>query len=72
MGCCGRIPGEGLIAAAAALSAALAQGRTAEELNTLAAFFTVLGDDLALLALQAPGCGESQGTGGLTSPGPAQ
>lgn len=69
---CGRMPGEGLVAAAAALSAALAQGRSAEELNVLAAFFTILGDNLTLLALQAPNCGESQGAGGLTSPGPAR
>ncbi len=72
MGRCGRMPGEGLVAAAAALSAALAQGRTAEELNVLAAFFTILGDDLTLLALQAPSCGEGQGADGLTSPGPAR
>lgn len=69
---CGRTPGEGLVAAAAALSAGLAQGRTAEELNVLAAFFTILGDDLALLALQAPSCGEGQRGNGFTSLGPAR
>jgi hypothetical protein len=47
--------GEGLVAAAAALAAAMAQGRSEDELGLLAAFFTVLGDNLALLALQAPG-----------------
>ena len=45
---------EGLLAAATALSISLSQRKTAEELDVLALFFTVLGDSLALLALQAP------------------
>ena len=46
--------GNGLMAAAAALSAAMAQGKTAEQLGLLAALFNVVGDNLALLALSAP------------------
>ena len=45
---------EGLLAAASALAISMSQGKTAEELNTLALFFTVLGDSLALLALRSP------------------
>ena len=45
---------EGLLTAATALAISIAQGKPAEELNTLALFFTVLGDSLALLALKAP------------------
>ncbi len=54
--CCGS-QGQGgdLIAAAAALSIAIAQGKTAEELGLLATLFNVIGDNLALLALKAPG-----------------
>lgn len=38
-----------------AAAAKLAQGRTADEISLLAAFFTVLGDNLALLALEPGG-----------------
>ena len=41
-------------AAAAGTAASLARGLTQEELSRLAAFFTVLGDLLALYALDAP------------------
>lgn len=41
-------------AGAAGIAASLARGLTQEELNRLAAFFTVLGDLLALYALDAP------------------
>lgn len=53
--CCGS-QGQGgdLVAVAAALSALIAQGKTAEQIGLLAALFTVLGDNLALLALKAP------------------
>lgn len=53
--CCGS-QGQGgdLLAAAAALSVLIAQGKTADELDLLAALFNVIGDDLALLALKAP------------------
>ena len=44
-----------LLAAATAVSAAIAQGKSADELALLAALFTVIGDDLALLALSVPG-----------------
>lgn len=55
MGCC-RNHGQGgdLVAAAAAISVVIAQGRTADELDLLAALFQVIGDNLALLALQTP------------------
>lgn len=45
---------ENVLLLAAAASAKLAQGATAEELGLLAAFFTIIGDNLALLALCAP------------------
>lgn len=53
--CCGS-QGQGgdLVAAAAALSIAIAQGKMAEELSLLGAVFNMLGDNLALLALKAP------------------
>ena len=44
--------GELLVAAAALVSIQLAQGRSSGELGTMAAFFTVLGDNLALLAIR--------------------
>ena len=53
--CCGS-QGQGgdLVAAAAALSVMIAQGKTAEQISLLAALFTIVGDSLALLALKAP------------------
>ena len=55
--CCGsRGEGGDLVAAAAALSVAIAQGKTAEELELLSAVFDMLADNLALLALKAPSC----------------
>lgn len=47
---------ENILFLAAAASARLAHGATAEDLGLLAAFFTVIGDNLALLALCAPSC----------------
>ena len=47
-------PGDALLTAAAAAAIALSKGKNAQELGELAAFFTVLGDGLALLALRAP------------------
>lgn len=44
--------GEGLVLLGAAVAIQLAQGRTADELGTMAAFFTVLGDNLALLSVR--------------------
>lgn len=41
-----------LLAAATALSSALAQGKSPEELARLGAFFTLVGDTLALFSLQ--------------------
>ena len=45
---------EGLVTSAAALAIAISKGHTAKELETLGAFFTTLGDNLILMALQAP------------------
>ena len=45
---------EGLVASAAALAIAIGKGHTAKELETLGAFFTTLGDNLIIMALQAP------------------
>ena len=50
----GQCQSEGLLTAATALSIALSQGKTAEELAVLGAFFTVLGDSLSMLAIRAP------------------
>ena len=44
-----------LIVLASSLAALLAQHKTPEEISRLAAFFTLLGDTLALLALK-PDC----------------
>lgn len=53
--CCGsQGQGSELVAAAAALTAVMAQGKTAEELELLAALFEIIGDNLGLLALKAP------------------
>ena len=56
MGCCCGSQGQGsdLVAAAAALSVLIAQGKTAEQISLLAALFTIVGDSLDLLALKAP------------------
>ena len=53
--CCGS-QGQGgdLVAAAAALSLLIAQGKTAEQISLLAALFEIVGDSLGLLALKAP------------------
>ena len=47
-------PGEALVAAAALAAIRLAQGKTGEEAALLGAFFTLLGDNLALLSLNRP------------------
>ena len=56
MGRCGGSQGQGsdLVAAAAALSVLMAQGKTAEQISLLAALFEIVGDSLGLLALKAP------------------
>lgn len=58
---------ENILFLAAAASARLAQGATAEELGLLAAFFTVIGDNLALLALCAPSCEDRDRDDGCSS-----
>ena len=47
-----------LILASVILSAVLTEDRSPEEIGRMAAFFTVLGDTMALLALQPPCCTE--------------
>lgn len=54
----GNLSGENALILAAAVSAQFAQGRSADELGFWAAFFNVLGDSLALLALNAPSAEE--------------
>jgi len=60
--CCRGSQGQGgdLVAAAAALSVVMAQGRTSEELELLAALFEVIGDNLGLLAIKAPSASQSR------------
>lgn len=50
--------GESLLVIAALVSLQMAQGRTADQLNLLAAFFEVLGDNLGLIAAARPPDGE--------------
>lgn len=50
----GAFSGGALVTTAAALSLAIAQGRSAEQLELLALFFTSLADNLALYAGQLP------------------
>ena len=57
---------ESLVLLAAAVSLQLAQGRDAETLGLMSAFFSVLGDSLALYALQLPG--QSENTGRVVTP----
>ena len=56
MGCVCVSQGQGgdLVAAAAALSVLIAQGKTAEEIELIAALFEIIGDNLSLLALKVP------------------
>lgn len=52
---CGSGPnGQTLVLLAAVVSFQLAQGRSAEDLELMSAFFEVLGDDLALIAARLP------------------
>ena len=50
----GQCSGGMLVTTAAIIAVQLSQGRSADELSLLAAFFTVLGDNLALIAGQLP------------------
>ena len=61
-----------LIVLSSALAAMLAQGKSPEEIGRMAAFFTLLGDTLALLALQPDQDGSSAPDGGsrLSPPSP--
>lgn len=54
-----RPSGEFLIIVAALVSFQLAQGRTADELAVIAAFFDILGDNLALLAATRPAASDA-------------
>ncbi len=50
--------GNELVLLAAALSVQLAEGRSQKELDTLAAFFTILRDNLILFSLKRKGDSE--------------
>ena len=50
-----------LFALAAAFSAALAQGQSSDQLARLGAFFTIVGDTLALYSLDPDQAGVSSG-----------
>ena len=50
----GELSAQNIVLLAAVASVQYAQGRSADELELLAAFFEVLANNLALLALQAP------------------
>lgn len=50
----GQCSGGMLVTTAAIIALQVSQGRSADELSLLAAFFTVLGDNLALIAGQLP------------------
>ena len=52
--CVSQGQGGDLVAVAAALSVFLARGRTADQIELLAALFEIVGDNLSLLALQVP------------------
>ena len=56
MGCDCVSQGQGgdLVAAAAALAVLMAQGKTADQIELLAALFQMIGDNLGLLALKVP------------------
>ena len=52
--CISDLSGCNLIGLASSLSILLAQGLTPEEIGVLAAFFTSVGDNLALIAINPP------------------
>ena len=52
--CVSQGQGGDLVAAAAALAVVMAQGRTADQIELLAALFEIIGDNLSLLALKVP------------------
>ena len=52
--CVSQGQGGDLVAAAAALSVLIAQGKTAEQIELIAALFEIIGDNLSLLALKVP------------------
>lgn len=59
----GQCSGGMLVTTAAIIALQISQGRSADELSLLAAFFTVLGDNLALIAGQLPQNSLSSTTG---------
>lgn len=52
--CISDLSGCNLIGLASSLSILLAQGLTPDEIGVLAAFFTAVGDNLALIAINPP------------------
>ncbi len=63
----GQCSGGMLVTTAAIIALQISQGRSADELSLLAAFFTVLGDNLALIAGQLPQNSLSSATGSDTA-----
>ena len=59
--------GEGLVLISSLLSLQIAQGKSAEDLAVIAALFTTLGDNLALIAAWRAVCGENGGEDGKDS-----
>lgn len=57
------LSGEGYLLLAVVMASQLAQGRSAEEIGFLSAFFNVLGDNLALLALGVPSSEDNSASG---------
>lgn len=49
-----QLSGEALVLLGALTAIQISQGKNAQELGVMAAFFTILGDNLTLLALSAP------------------
>ena len=64
----GQCSGGMLVTTAAIIALQISQGRSADELSLLAAFFTVLGDNLSLIAGQLPQDSLSSTTGVDSAP----
>ena len=62
MGQCKPCLGEGLVTTAAGLAIAISKELDSESLNTLGLFFTILGDNLSLMALQRGLCEQNCST----------
>lgn len=65
----GQNPNTGLLAIAGAVSALIAEGRTADELGQIAALIQIVADNLALLALSTPDASSDGSTAGSSGSG---